>query len=390
MPWSELTPMEQRLLFVIDQLQRRDSVSALCERYGISRKTGYKWIERYANEGLNGLNEGSRCRHDQERIAYPIRQAVLQLRGHGGTELGPKKIQKRLAERFGEAEVPSRTTIYNILKAAGRIEPRHKRRRVARYGTPLRSAREPNGLWSADFKGQFLTADQCWCYPLTVMDHASRYLLGCKGLGGPQLAPTKSAFERLFRRYGLPDRLRTDNGVPFASTSCGGLTQLSIWWLKLGIVPERIAPGRPEQNGRHERMHRTLKRATVLPPAATLAAQQRRMDAFRRFYNEERPHEALSQRTPHSCYTSSNREYPARLPEMSYPSYMETHRVSTNGLLKRRNVVMYVGHLLHGELVGLEAIEEGLWHVHFGPIVIGGIDERKPHKRYLSLKVLPM
>ncbi len=178
-------------------------------------------------------------------------------------ELGPKKIQQRLAERFGEAEVPSRTTIYNILKAAGRIEPRHKRRRVARYGMPLRLPREPNGLWSADFEGQFLTSDQCWCYPLTVMDHASRYLLG---LGGPQLAPTKSAFEQLFRCHGLPDRVRTDNGVQFASTGCSGLSQLSIWWLKLGIVPERIAPGRPEQNGRHERMHRTLKRATALPP----------------------------------------------------------------------------------------------------------------------------
>ncbi|MFC4346189.1 integrase core domain-containing protein [Cupriavidus numazuensis] len=382
--------MEQRLLFIADHLRQVDSVSALCEHYGISRKTGYKWIDRYESEGLTGLSERSRSRHGQERIAYPIRQAILQLRGHGGTELGPKKIQKRLAERFGEAEVPSRTTIYNILKAAGRIEPRHKRRRVTRCGTPLRSPREANGLWSADFKGQFLTADQRWCYPLTVMDHASRYLLGCKGLEGPKLRPTKAAFVRLFRAYGLPDRMRTDNGVPFASTGCSGLSQLSIWWLKLGIVPERIRPGHPEQNGRHERMHRTLKRATALPPAATLAAQQRRMDAFRRFYNEERPHEALSQSTPDSCYTASPREYPKRLPEMSYPSYMETYRVSTNGLLHRHNVVLYVGHLLRGELVGLEAIDEGRWHVHFGPMVIGGIDERHNHKGYLSLKVLPM
>ncbi|WP_349609310.1 MULTISPECIES: helix-turn-helix domain-containing protein [Cupriavidus] len=179
--------MDQRLLFIAAHLRRTDSVSALCERYGISRKTGYKWIERYANEGIDGLAEHSRSRHMQQRIAYPIRQAILELRGRGGMELGPKKIQQRLAERFGEAEVPSRTTIYKILKAAGKIDPRRKRRRVARYGTPLRSAREPNALWSADFKGQFLTADQCWCYPLTIMDHASRYLLGCKGLGGPKL-----------------------------------------------------------------------------------------------------------------------------------------------------------------------------------------------------------
>lgn len=390
MPWSELKPMDQRVLFIAEHLRRADSVSALCERYGISRKTGYKWIERYANEGAGGLADHSRRRHAQERIAYPIREAILELRGPAGKELGPKKIQQRLAERFGEAEVPSRTTIYNILKAAGRIDPQRRRRRVMRYGTPLRSPREPNALWSADFKGQFLTADQCWCYPLTVMDHASRYLLSCKGLGGPKLAPTKSVFKRLFRRYGLPDRLRTDNGVPFASTGCGGLSQLSIWWLKLGIVPERIEPGHPEQNGRHERMHRTLKRATALPPAATLAAQQRRMDAFRRFYNEQRPHEALGQQTPRSCYTSSPREYPSRLPEMSYPSYMETYRVGSAGLLYRHNLVMYVGHLLRGELVGLEAIDDGVWHVHFGPIVIGEIDERHNRKRYLSLKVLPM
>jgi transposase InsO family protein len=382
--------MEQRLLFVKAYANGDGNLSALCERYGVSRKTGYKWLSRYEQGGVEGLADHSRRRQQQDRVPEAIRQAILELRQHGGYEQGPKKIQMLLAQRYGEAVVPSRTTIYNVLKAAGRIAPRARRRRVLPYGSVLRSTREPNGLWTADYKGQFLTGDGRWCYPLTVMDHASRYLLSCRGLAGPQYAPTQAVFERLFRCYGLPERIRTDNGVPFASTGCAGLSALSIWWIRLGILPERIARGRPEQNGRHERMHRTLKRATAQPPAQTLSGQQRRMDAWRRYYNGERPHEALEQATPQSRYARSARPYPARLPEMEYASYVKPHRVTGPGLIYEGGQIIYVGYVLQGQTVGLEAVDDGVWRVHFGPLVLGMYNERQAKHHYLTLRVLPM
>jgi hypothetical protein len=221
------------------------------------------------------------------------------------------------------------------------------------------------------------------------MDHASRYVLGCQGLPGTRGVATRAVFERLFRQYGLPERVRTDNGVPFASLGTAGLSQLSIWWIRLGIVPERITPGRPQQNGRHERMHRTLKRAATQPPAANLRAQQRRFDTFRRQYNAERPHEALAQRTPASVYTVSPRPYPKRLPDLSYPTYMQSHRVCDNGLIYWNAWRIYIGYLLAGEHVGIESIGDGLWNIHFGPVSLGKFDERnlKHGEDYLTLKL---
>jgi transposase InsO family protein len=386
MPWKELKPMDQRVLFIADYLREQASLSELCRRYGVSRKTGYKWIERYQAQGTEGLAEQSRRRVTQDRVPYEIREAILQLRGQGRAEVGPKKIQAVLGNRFPDA-VPSRTTIYNILKEAGRITPRHKRQRrlVAAHEGPLRSTQEPNGLWSADFKGQFRTEDGRWCYPLTVMDHASRYLLGCDGLANTGLSGTRTCFERLFREYGLPDRLRTDNGTPFASTGCGGLSRLSIWWLKLGILPERIEKGKPQQNGRHERMHRTLKRQ--VQPVQNLQVQCLELERFQQSYNQDRPHEALGQKTPQSCYTGSIRPYPGRVPVMHYPSYMRTCKVCRGGTIHTGGKQIYVGYLLEGEWVGLEQTEEGVWRVSFGPLLLGWINEREHDKGYLRLKV---
>jgi transposase InsO family protein len=278
--------MDERVLFVADYLRELYSFSELCARYRVSRKTGYKWIERYQQEGAEGLEERSRrpLGHPAQ-LPYALQQAIIELRGSRRTELGPKKIQARLRERYPAEPVPSRTTIYNVLKRAGLISSRRLRRRAARSGGISNSIQIPNALWSADFKGQFLTGDARWCYPLTVMDDSSRYLLDCRALPGTRTEPTRSAFERLFRHFGLPQRLRTDNGVPFASTGTAGLSRLSIWWIRLGIVPERIEPGRPQQNGRHERMHRTLKRATLQPPASNASVQQRRFDLFCQHYN---------------------------------------------------------------------------------------------------------
>lgn len=390
MPWKDLRPMDERVLFIADFVRELYSFSELCARYEVSRKTGYKWVDRYRCEGVEGLAERSRRPQRQPtQLPYAVQQAIIQLRGSRRTELGPKKIQTRLRERYPDQPVPSRTTIYNVLKRAGLITPRRLRRRVAPSGAVVDGIKVPNGLWSADFKGQFVTGDRRWCYPLTVMDHSSRYLLGCQGLPGTRGAETRGVFERLFRRYGLPERLRTDNGVPFASLATAGLSRLSIWWIRLGIVPERIAPGHPQQNGRHERMHRTLKRAAAQPPAPNARAQQRRFDVFRRHYNAERPHEALAQRTPASLYTPSPRPYPERLPEMIYPSYMHPHRVCDTGLIYWNAWRIYVGYLLAGEHVGIEPVGDGVWNLHYGPVRLGGFDERsaKPGDDYLTLKL---
>lgn len=390
MPWKDVRPMDQRVLFVADYLREHYPFSELCLRYGVSRKTGYKWVERYKREGVEGLEERTRRPLSQPtQLPYAMRESIIELRGSRRTELGPKKIQACLRQRYSDRPAPSLTTIYNVLKGAGLIISRRKRPRVARGAGIVEGIKTPNGLWSADFKGQFLMGDARWCYPLTVMDHASRYVLGCQGLASTRAVQTRAVFERLFRQYGLPERVRTDNGVPFASLGTGGLSRLSIWWIRLGIVPERITPGRPQQNGRHERMHRTLKRAVTQPPATNLHAQQRRLNAFCHHYNTERPHEALGQRTPASVYTVSLRAYPDRLPELSYPSYMQSHRVCHNGLIYWNAWRIYIGYLLAGEEVGIEEVGDGVWNIHFGPIRLGEIDQRnlKRGDDYLTLKL---
>jgi transposase InsO family protein len=321
-------------------------------------------------------------------VPHAIRQAIIELRRLGRMELGPKKIQVLLKQRYPDQPVPSRTTIYNVLKHAGQIPPRRIRRRVPASPSGLSSTQVPNGLWSADFKGQFLTRDGSWCYPLTVMDHASRYLLGCQALAGTGQDSAQAAFKSLFRHYGLPQRLRTDNGVPFATIGSGGLSRLSIWWVRLGILPERIKPGRPQQNGRHERMHSTLKTAAATPPAANARAQQRRFETFCRQYNSDRPHESLDQKTPASLYTASLRPYPERLPELVYPSYVQTHRVCDSGLVYWNGSRIYVGNQLVDERIGLEAIDDGIWQVSFGPIRLGQFDQRRPKRdHYFTLNV---
>lgn len=387
MPWKDVKPMDEKVLFMADYLRQVDSLSRLCERYGISRKTGYKWIERYDQGGAEALVERSRKRHTQSETPYAIKQAILQLRDHRDAP-GPKKIQALLGRQFAQEEIPSLSTIYNVLKRAGQIQPRRRSRKVSILPGPLRTAAQPNELWSADYKGQFKTMDGRWCYPLTVMDHASRFLLGCEGLPGTRHEQTQQVFERLFQEYGLPERIRTDNGVPFASIGVGNLSRLSVWWIRLGIRPERIEPGQPQQNGRHERMHRTLKRSLGQPPEVDLKRQQRQLDSFRQYYNEQRPHEGLALQSPGACYSASSRPYPRRLPELEYPSYFDRAKVHGSGVVYWNSLTIYIGNLLAGERIGIEAIGDGVWQVYFGPIALGRFDERKGGERgYLNLKV---
>jgi putative transposase len=391
MPWKEVKPMEQKILFIADYLRGGRSFMELCRTYGISRKIGYKWVGRYRDGGIDALHERSRKPHQSPlSTPYSICKEIIALRTKRRIQPGPKKIRAVLSAQHPEWTVPSKTTIYNILRREGLVEKRKLRRRVPAEPKPFGPVHEPNDLWSADFKGQFLTGDGRWCYPLTIMDHESRYLLDCRALPGTALQAVQKTFERIFREYGLPRRIRTDNGVPFASHSVRGISHLSRWWIRLGIVPERIDKGKPQQNGNHERMHRTLKDAALRPPARTSARQQEIFDEFRNEYNDERPHEALDQKTPASRYCPSLRRMPERLPDLEYPEHYRLATVSSHGVMYCFGRFIYVGHVLTGERVGLEEIRDGIWNTYFGPLILGYVDlteGKKNRHGYERLKV---
>lgn len=390
MPWLEVNPMDQKILFIADCLRATNTFSDICAQYGISRKTGYKWLKRYQSMGVDGLSEMSRKPLiSPYEIPYTIRQAILKFRRCGDMVLGPKKIQTLLAQHYPNEPTPSKTTIYKVLYDAGLVEKRRRKRRVAPFPKPFAPVQSPNDLWSADFKGQFKLRSGVYCYPLTIMDHKSRYLICCKGVEGPRFEDTRQAFEAVFREYGLPQRIRTDNGIPFASRSAGGLSRLAVWWISLGILPERIDPGKPQQNGRHERMHRTLKQAATKPPESSFKTQQRRFDHFRINYNQNRPHEALQQQTPASTYRNSPRVYSEKKQEMTYPDYYTKLSVNSGGILNFRNKMIYVSHILEGYRVGLNEIDQGIFDVYFGPIRLGRLNERdffNKDRPYISLK----
>jgi transposase InsO family protein len=368
--------MEQKRLFIQDYVHGSFSMSELCGRYGVSRKTGYKWIARFEQEGLQGLRDRSRCPHESPS-ATPGDQveAILELRKRHPF-WGAKKLLHVLQTRQPKTAWPARSTVCDILKRHGAIQGRKRRRYPGHGGRPRTPMTHPNEIWCADYKGEFKTTDGRYCYPLTVTDGYSRFLLACQGRSSTAHEGAKPVFRRLFREYGLPQVIRTDNGVPFATTALGRLSRLSVWWVRLGIYPELIEPGHPEQNGRHERMHRTLKQHTARPPASTGRAQQRRFDRFRREYNTERPHEALNQLTPESLYERSRRPLPRRLPELAYPAHFEVRLVSRNGGIRWSGDWINVSHVLGEEYVGLEEVGDGIWDVYFGPLRLGQMDER--------------
>ena len=376
MPWSETTPMDERLQFVADVLGELDDTSALCRRRGISRKTGYKWLARYAAGGAAALAERSHRPHACPHATAPDAvDALCELRRRHPT-WGPKKLLAILATRRPALVLPAPSTAAALLKRAGLVLAPRRQRPLGHPGRPSAPMDVPNAIWTADFKGEFKTRDGIYCYPLTVADGASRYLLACRALRSTATAGAQPVFEALFREYGLPARIRSDNGVPFATIALGRLSTLSVWWVRLGILPDLIEPGSPQQNGRHERMHKTLKAEATRPPEAHARAQQRRFDRFRAEFNTERPHEALRQMTPASVYTPSPRPYPARLPSLEYPAHCEVRRVSRNGGIRWHNHWVNVSHVLAEEYVAFEEIDDGIWTVTFGPMVLGRFDER--------------
>ena len=375
MPWKEKSPMNERTRFLSDHLSGLHSVSELCRKYGISRKTGYKWIARYEADGPPGLGERtSRPLSISHSTPEPIVRELLAARERHPT-WGAKKLLALLQRKHPTWRLPAKSTAHDILKRHGLVPRPKRRRRRAHPGRPVTEFTRPNLIWTADFKGQFKTKDGLYCYPLTIQDGYSRFLFAVKGLRAPTIALTKPVFRRLFKRFGLPERIRTDNGAPFAANALGRLSRLSVWFIELGIVPEFIEPGKPQQNGRHERMHRTLKRDTTRPPANTLRSQQRRFDAFLLEFNTVRPHEALDQRTPADLYRPSKRRYSPRPGPITYPAHFELRKVSKNGGIRWNARRIPVSHLLAGHNVGLEEVDHRVFDVFFGPLWLGRFHE---------------
>jgi transposase InsO family protein len=371
----ETNAKEQRRSFVRDYGSGQWSMSELCQRYGITRPTGYKWLERYGESGDEGLEESSRApRTCPHQTAPAIERQILALRAEYGW--GAKKLLQVLGRRYPDVAWPARSTVNAILDRHGKLCRHRRRRRWSHPGAAALKTQRPNQVWPADFKGQFKTLDGKYCFPLTVTDHYSRKLLACRGLPSVRTDGAKPVFLRLFREVGLPEAIRTDNGVPFASTGIHGLCELNVWWMKLGIVHQRIRPSSPQENGQHERMHQDLKREATRPPAANLATQQRKLEKFRRRYNEERPHDGLDGAVPEERWTPSPRPYPERLPEPQYPSHFEIRRVSAAGTFRLKAKQPFLSNALASEYIGLEEVGDGVWSIVYYETLLGRIDER--------------
>ena len=380
MPWRTTTPMSEKLRFIEDLETSLFTMTELCEQYGISRKTGYKWAERYVEEGPGGLEDRSRAPKHPRRTERRVAEALIELR-KTHPSWGPRKLLAVLANRKPTWRLPAPSTAGEILKRAGLVQPRRRRRRRQYPGRKTIEVTGPNVLWTTDFKGKFLTGDRRYCHPLTVADYSSRYLLRCEGKRSEAGAGAYPVFEDLFRAKGLPEAILSDNGAPFSSPALAGLSRLSVWWIKLGIQPLLIDPGHPEQNGVHERMHRTLKAETARPPASDLTSQQRCFDAFRECYNHERPHEALGQRPPAEFYQSSARPYPERLPDVEYPGHYEVRRVQKGGDISWQGQRLFVSEVLRGEPVGLEEVDDGVWSLFFSHVFLARFDARERRLR---------
>ena len=376
MPWKETCTMDQRVQFISDYLKGCYTKRDLCMFYGISRPTGDKWIARYDKQGPEGLYDRSRRAHWQPSATAPdIAKRIVEMKlTH--QSFGPKKVMDRLRAVEPGTPWPADSTAGDILKRNGLVKLRRKRRRVPPDPHALVTCNAPAQSWSADFKGDFRLGSGQRCYPLTLTDNHSRFILQCRALSRMTTDSVKPWFEWVFREYGLPETLRTDNGPPFASVTTGGLSQLSAWWVRLGIRPERIRPAKPSENGRHERMHRSLKEAVISPPSSNLATQQQRFDAFVEEFNWQRSHEALGRLTPGSVHHVSPRPYPARLPDIAYDSGVVVRKVRQNGEFRWRGRLIYLSQVLAQEPVALIACDNDCFEIRYSFHLLGVLDER--------------
>lgn len=368
--------MEERIHFIEQERRGQYTMTALCARFGISRRIGYKWLARFEEEGRRGLADRSRAPHHcPHRIDAAVATLICDAR-RKHPDWGPEKLLDWLAPRHPDVAWPAVSTAGDLLMRRGLVKKRRRRRPHQHPGVVPPMTAAPNDLWTADFKGQFPTRDGVLCYPLTIADQHTRYLLTCHGLRSVRTPGAQATFVRAFRTYGLPRAIRTDNGGPFATSAIHGLSRLNVWWMRLGIVHQRILPAHPQQNGAHERMHRTLKRRAIRPPRAHLAAQQRAFAAFRTEYNDERPHETLGGATPGSRYTPSPRTYPERLPAQEYPGHYLVKKITTGGTFKFQGRLLFLATPLVHHHIGLEETADGIWSIFFNSVLLAKLDER--------------
>ena len=386
MPWKESKTMDLRVQLIHDH-EGGESISALSEIYGVARKTIYKWLERHDAAGVAGLADRSRApQHCPHKLSADVIAEIIAARQRWNW--GPRKLRVKLAAAQPKITWPAESTIGEVLKRAGLTHRRKPRARTPPYGQPFASIDAANQTWCADFKGWFRTADGTRCDPLTITDAHSRYLLRCQITPKADSIHVAAIFDAAFREYGLPLVIHTDNGVPFASCAPGGLSRVSMRWVKLGIVPQRSRPASPQDNGRHERMHATLKQATLQPPERNARRQQDAFDRFLHEYNHDRPHEALDDATPASCYTASCRQMPRRVPELDYGDDVMVRRISQQGSLKVNGERTFVSEIFAHEWMGLRALDERYAEVLYGPVTVGFLDTfRHLFHRALSVRL---
>jgi transposase InsO family protein len=375
MPWKECKPMDERLRFIA-RLLEGEKMAPLCREFGISRVTGYKIFNRYKESGLHGLSDQSRAPYRQaNKLPFQVEKTILGIKKEHPS-WGARKIRDKLLKQYSMIKPPAISTVHAVLDRNGLVKRRKRRRHKAR-GTALIGADSPNGLWCADYKGEFMLGNREYCYPLTISDYRSRYLLTCEGVPSTRSDFAFAIFERAFKDFGLPHAIRTDNGVPFASgNALFGLSKLAVWWLRLGIQIQRIKPGHPEQNGRHERMHLTLKKEATKPAAFNFLQQQERFDHFIEVYNQGRPHQALGGTYPAEIYTPSPRAYsPPADPE--YPFHDRTKLVTRCGRICLGRRKINLSSVFAGQLVGIREVDNDIWQVSFLEYDLGYFDKER-------------
>lgn len=376
MPWEKTSVLEQRICLVMSYLGREAPMAVLCRRHGVSRKTGYKWVELYRSLGLPGLDDRPRRPRSGKHWTRAETQTLIITMRRKHPRWGAPKIVARLRQLRRGRRLPAVSTAHDILYRAGLVKRRRVRVRWPR-GTPrILEARRPNETWSVDFKGHFRLGNGRYCYVLTVLDSCTRYLLTCTGLNSIAFEEAWPVFETLFREYGLPISIYSDNGEPFASDSIAGISRLTVRLIRLGIRVDRARPSHPQDNGRHERMHRTLKDEATKPPGRNLRAQQKQLDAFRTEYNDERPHEAIGQKQPGRLYRRSPRPSPEVISEIEYPGSFTIRRVRSDGAIKWHGKLLFISQVLRNERVGV-VYDEGSTLIYFGPLLLGYIHEKR-------------
>tara|TARA_B100001989_G_scaffold167173_1_gene120359 strand:+ start:199 stop:1383 length:1185 start_codon:yes stop_codon:yes gene_type:complete len=373
MSWKETSVMDERTKF-IGRLLSGEKMAPLCREFGISRTTGHKIWKRYQQNGIRGIYDRSRAPNKHpNQLPFEVEQVILNLKRER-PKWGAPKLRELLSKRYPDIVLPAISTIHCVLDRNGLVKKKRKRTKFKAVASYLSTPSKPNDLWCTDFKGQFLLGSKDYCYPLTLTDHESRFILSCEALTSTAENPCFSVFEQAFQEYGLPEAIRSDNGVPFASgNSLWNLTKLSVWWIRLGIKLERIEPGNPQQNGRHERMHRTLKLEAANPSSKTLLQQQERFDDFVNDFNYERPHQALEMKSPSEIYQKSAREYKG-LPDITYPGYDKTLWISNCGRMCYQKMKVHVSRAFAHQPVGLKEVESGLWQVDFMSYNLGYFD----------------